>query len=133
MLPGLDQPVLPDEESPLLSVVPFNSEILAIVSHLRLQIGVALLYLSVNELPNTYRNDTCQGWALGMGSPPRSYFDRLSTSGPALSHDAGGGGDGFLPTQERRGGPVSGHGNDGEGDTAHTSPGSGCAAPAPTL
>ena len=57
MLPCLDQLILMDEEPPLLNVVPFKGEVLAIVSHSRLQIGVGLLYQSVNELPNTYRND----------------------------------------------------------------------------
>ena len=56
MLPGLDQLVLMDEEPPLLNVVTFEGEILAVVSHLRLQIGVSPLYQSVNELTNTYRN-----------------------------------------------------------------------------
>ena len=58
MLPRLDQSVFLYEESPLLNVVPFKGEVLAVVSHFRLQIGVGFLYQSVNELPNTYRNDS---------------------------------------------------------------------------
>ena len=57
MLPGLDQLVFLYEEPPLLNVVPLKGEVIAVVSHFRLQIGVRLLYQSVNELPNTYRND----------------------------------------------------------------------------
>ena len=64
MLP-LDQS--PDEESPLLNVVPFKGE--AVVSHFRLQIG--LIYQSVNELPNTYNSEAPRGiW--GWGANPLS-------------------------------------------------------------
>ena len=62
MLPCLDQLILMDEEPPLLNVVPFKGEVLAIVSHSRLQIGVGFLYQSVNELPDTYNSlgDRCR-------------------------------------------------------------------------
>ena len=67
MLPGLDQSVFLYEESPLLNVVPFKGEVLAVVSHFRLQIGVGLLYQSVNELPNTYNSEAPRGiWGWGF-------------------------------------------------------------------
>ena len=56
MLPGLDQLVLMDGEPPLLNVVPFKGEVLVVVSHLRLQIGLPIEYQSVSELPNTYNS-----------------------------------------------------------------------------
>ena len=54
---GLDQFVLPDQEPPLLDVVPFYGSILAVVSHIRLQFGARRLYHSVNELPNIYNSE----------------------------------------------------------------------------
>ena len=52
--PGFDLFLLPDQEPPLLDIVPFDSAVIAVVSHLRLQTGLFLQANSVSELPNIY-------------------------------------------------------------------------------
>ena len=69
VLAFLDQFKLPDQKPPLLYQVSFNGAILTVVAHLRLQIGIVSLYHSVNELPDTYRNDRCEG-----NAPPKTHF-----------------------------------------------------------
>ena len=100
---GLDQFVLPDQEPPLLDVVPFYGSILAVVSYIRLQFGARRLYHSVNELPNIYRND---GWGVWYGG-------RGGLGGRGVGGDGDGdrGDNAAFPWAIRGGSQESTHGN----------------------